>query len=360
MRRRYILLIVALLLGVGSLVAWQATRHLPLWNSHFSPSLEPRVAVAVADCEIAEPLTHENLAVYFVSGPDSMGGKSYLTLQEGLDQKLVVVHETGQVSELAIENSADGTDLFVQSGDIVKGGRQDRTFPHDLIVASKSGRVPIDSYCVEHGRWSQRGGESSASFGSSSFSLASSSEKRAAMSPSEYRAHQGRVWSAVDDTQVKLADKLGGSVADARSATSLQLTLENERLQKAITPYLDRLGQLPAGRADILGAVFAVNGKVVSGDVYASPVLFRKLWPKLIRGAATEAFTENMPNATVKHLATDDLQAFLRAAEGGTPVSEAVAARSFVLTRESDRVYLFDTCDRSLNNLVIHRCYLAR
>jgi hypothetical protein len=351
MRRRYILLIVALSLGAGSLIALRAVLHQSLWDTPFTPSHEPRVAVGVADCAVSDAVTHENLAVYFVSGPDSLGGKSYLTLQEGLDQDLAVVHETGEVNELTIENRAAGADLFVQSGDIVKGGRQDRTFPHDLIVGPNSGRVGIDSYCVEHGR----GSESADLFSSSSYSLSSSSEKRAAMSPAERRGNQRRVWSEVQETQGKLEAKLGEPVADARSATSLQLTLENEKLRQAVAPYLDRLGPAPDGRADVLGAVFGVNGKVVSADVYASPALFRKLWPKLLRGAATEAFTERALDAAVTHLAADDARALLRAAEGGAPVSEAVTPRSFVLTRESDRMYLFDTCDRALNNLVIHR-----
>jgi hypothetical protein len=62
------------------------------------------------------------------------------------------------VNELIVENLSD-EEVYIQSGDIVKGGRQDRTLGYDLIVPKKSGKVKITSFCVEHGRWSARGRE---------------------------------------------------------------------------------------------------------------------------------------------------------------------------------------------------------
>ena len=49
-----------------------------------------------------------------------------LTLDEALGNGSVKVVETGEVNELKIENTG-GEPVFIQSGDIVKGGRQDRT-----------------------------------------------------------------------------------------------------------------------------------------------------------------------------------------------------------------------------------------
>jgi len=42
---------------------------------------------------------------------------------------------------------------LIQSGDIVKGGRQDRTMQYDLLVPPKSQKMPLSSFCVESGRW---------------------------------------------------------------------------------------------------------------------------------------------------------------------------------------------------------------
>ena len=74
---------------------------------------------------ISGPLVHENLAIYFVHGQrrcwpgpaDAAGGAG-----EG---QRAGRGETGQVNELQIENTG-GEAVFIQAGDIVKGGKQDR------------------------------------------------------------------------------------------------------------------------------------------------------------------------------------------------------------------------------------------
>ena len=42
----------------------------------------------------------------------------------------------------------------------------------------------------------------------------------------------------------------------------------------------------------MIGYVFAINGKVNSADIYGSNVLFKKLWPKLLKANAIEAIAE--------------------------------------------------------------------
>jgi len=55
-----------------------------------------------------------------------------------MEQKKVTVFETGNVNQLAIENTSAET-VYVQGGDIVKGGQQDRVFTTDLVLPPKSG-----------------------------------------------------------------------------------------------------------------------------------------------------------------------------------------------------------------------------
>ena len=138
-----------------------AALSLPAW-------LSPGSIVARADSgyRITGPVLHENLAVYFVRGASSAGAVP-LTLAEALDAKAVRVSETGSVNELTIENLGD-REIFVQSGDIVKGGQQDRVLSVSLVLPPRSGNIPIAAFCVEQGRWSKRGVEDAGQFATAS------------------------------------------------------------------------------------------------------------------------------------------------------------------------------------------------
>ncbi len=147
-------------------------------------------ATADAAMRISGPHVHDNLAVYFIHGP-SAEGPVPLTLAEALEKGRVKVIETGEVNELKVENLGDES-IFIQSGDIVKGGKQDRALTTSLILQPKSGEVPIASFCVEHGRWSSRGVESSAMFSSASEAMPSRAAKLAMKAPMATASTGGR------------------------------------------------------------------------------------------------------------------------------------------------------------------------
>src|SRR6266540_1910095 len=134
---------------------------------------------AASNYVVSGPYSHKNLTIFLLHGADQRQDKTPLTLQEAMDRKMVVVHETGDVNNLAVENLSD-EEVYVQSGDIVKGGRQDRVLALDLIVPPKSGKIQIASFCVEQGRWSGRGQEEAGQFASSRKALSSKDLKIAA------------------------------------------------------------------------------------------------------------------------------------------------------------------------------------
>src|SRR4051812_1893785 len=155
---------------------------------------------------ISAPVVHENLAVYFVRGP-SAPGKVPLTLDEALARRVVQVRETGNVNQLEIENLGL-EEVFIQSGDIVKGGQQDRTLMVSLVLPPKSGRVPIASFCVEQGRWSARGREDVKNFTTASASVPSREMKLAMKAPQpvaapEPRGRGGPTVSAASETSAR-------------------------------------------------------------------------------------------------------------------------------------------------------------
>jgi len=342
--------------------------------------LSPLMTLALGDfgaqasngTRISGPIVNENLAIYFIHGP-STPGKVPLTLEEALAKGAVRVRETGSVNQLEIENLG-AEDIFVQSGDIVKGGRQDRVLMVSLVLPPKSGPMPIASFCVEQGRWSARGAEDSKNFSTASASVPSREMKLAMKAPLaaksadlgghpsssapmiETSERQYAVWEGVRQTQEKLAGSLGAPVKSAESASSLQLALENEKLTAARQSYVKALKAAGEASDDIVGYVFAVNGKLNSADVYPSNGLFRKMWAKLLTASATEAIGQkDQPSGELPSI--EAVTAFLAAAESGAKTEKLLNAGMRTVTRDADKAYLFETAQP---NGWVHRNYLAK
>jgi hypothetical protein len=309
-----------------------------------------------ADCTLSGPYTHANLTVFLIHGLETLPSMTYLTLQEAIESGLAVVHETDNVSQLAVENLSSSDEVYIQSGDILKGGKQDRVIQEDLVLAPHSGRVPLASFCVEQGRWVRRGRESAAMFQDASVQLAGKDIKLA----NRYRKSQGGVWKDVKSTQGRLSKKLGGSVQSGESQSSFRLTLDHDRVQQAIASYLSELSPVIADKERVIGCAFAINGKVNCAEVYASGVLFKKLWPKMLQAAAVEAVAELEQNDSPQPIEVETIKTFLSEAEQGKAYKQPAAERIHVILHETNKYLLFDTCDRLQGNNVLHRSYLAR
>jgi ARG and Rhodanese-Phosphatase-superfamily-associated Protein domain len=306
------------------------------------------------DYRLTGPYTHKNLSIFLVHGKSLLKGKTFLTLQEALVQRKVVVYETKSVNELSIENLSN-EDVYVQSGDIVKGGQQDRMIGVDLIVPPRSGKLPISAFCVEHGRWNGRGNERAAVFSSSSDAVATKEIKLAAKMSNS----QGGVWQSVTVAQDKLSRNVGARVNSRVSESSLQLAVENDRVQETADSYVKALANLAERNDDVIGYVFAINGKVNSADIYGSNGLFKKLWPKLLKANAVEAIAELQPEK-FKPASAESVSGFLYAADQAKGTDKDINARVNLMTREDKENILFETRDRAQPGAWIHRNYIKK
>ena len=158
---------------------------------------------------------------------------------------------------------------------LLKVERRIACSPPDLILPPRSGKISIGAYCVENGRWSQRGNESATVFNSSSNTVASREVKLAA----KMKQSQGEVWKRSAWPRTRLSANVGTRVNGAASPTSFQLALENKEVQTNADSYVSALDGLLDSRPDVIGYVFAINGKINSADVYASSSLFRSFGP---------------------------------------------------------------------------------
>lgn len=303
--------------------------------------------------KLSGPYTHKNLTFYLVHGPDSSPGKSPLTLEEAMDRNIVVVRETGDVNELSIENVSRGDEVFVQAGDIVKGGQQDRMLSVDLVVPARSGRIPIDSFCVESDRWVARGQESRERFGSSKAFVPSKDLKLAA----KQSKSQGEVWNKVEESQRKLSAATNSNAASSVSRSSLQLTMEQREVRSTSDDYTRFLEDIVDHKSDVIGIVMIINGKINSIDTYSSNALFVKLWPKLLRAASIEAVAESR-DASQGKVDTDQVAAVLETSEEASVTEERkITDRIRMITRSSETALLLTTLD---GEIALHRNFLTK
>jgi hypothetical protein len=340
--------IAILLMVVGvSLAMFADAKVLPAQNVQ---------TLEAGNYKISGPYTHENLTIFLIHGKNTISGKKFLTLQEAMQQKVVIVHETKDVNELAIENVSRDYEVYVQSGDIVKGGQQDRVLAVDLIVPPRSGKIPIAAFCVEQGRWSKRGNETAGKFESSNEVVATRDLKIAANKTKS----QSEVWAKVAEAQDKLSQNTGVVVNSSVSSSSLQLSLENSRVQEMTTDYVRKLAGIINGKTDVIGYAFTINGKINSADIYGSNILFQKLWPKLLKASAVEAIAELQRDAKFEPVKSASVKDFFAAAEDGKASEDEVTTRIKRVTRETNEHILFETRDEDQKAGYIHRSYVKK
>jgi len=301
---------------------------------------------------LTAPVKALNLTSWFVISPAETGIPDYSVLEEAMETQTAILHETGNVNQLEIENLGK-VDLLIQAGDIVKGGRQDRTLGADFIVPSQVGRVPIPVFCVEAGRWHKRNRESDIHFSSSS-DFVSSKKLRTALGTSK---SQQAVWKSVQEEQDKMGQSLGVDAASEDSPSSLLLSYEKMNNAEAIRGYLEAL----EGRASesTTGVIWAINGKLSHADTYATPKLFHKVWRKLLRAAAFEAVGESNQPAGESEPSSADVSKWLEESAKLHSEVESLPPRTRLLTRKTETQLRFETHDTTAS-APVHISVLAQ
>src|SRR5437899_6919315 len=161
-----------------------------------------------AEWRLLDPVTYENISVFPVVSSYSQDTSPFLTLEEGLATGEVLVREQGSEG---LARSRDGRPIYIQqpptgasvnqlvlinrskrpllllAGELVSGGKQDRVIGKDRIVPVGAPPLPLDVFCVEHGRWT-----GSAQFAAANTIVHPSVRERAAVDQK-----QAEVWDAV-------------------------------------------------------------------------------------------------------------------------------------------------------------------
>jgi hypothetical protein len=249
----------------------------------------------------------ENLRLYpiranqvFVAAHREVG--QYLTLKEALENKKIVITETatgrgegGTVNTLLLENVSTEP-IMILTGEVVEGGKQDRMMAKDVVIHPRSGKVKVDVYCVEHGRWQAR--KEGMSF--NSYSTVSSNEVRKAGAVNK---DQREVWNKVAETNAKnrVESSTGTLTALDESGTFKNLLVNYKNHFQAAFDHQD----------DIVGIVAVSGEKVLGCDMFASHDLFIKQYPNLVNAYAAEAITSGSKVTITRNLVEQYLHVLL-------------------------------------------------
>jgi hypothetical protein len=336
MERSFFAGIVAGLLGIATTVGSLGF----VWAASKLP--HPIPPPADSNWRLLEPITYENIAVFPVISNLTQDTSGFLTLDEGLSRGEVLVTEQGAAGMVRTRddgrrhvtpNSASGASvnqlvlinrskrpLLLLAGELVSGGKQDRIIGKDRIVPVGAEPLPLDVFCVEHGRWS-----SGSQFVASKTIVHPSVREQAAI-----KQDQNEVWSAVSNGStaraaaaapraVFSAADLSATVSAEAPTQSYDKIYKSRRVGGSVDSFVDAV-QTRFAKAtshlkgeQVVGVIVAYGGEVAWSDIFASSDLFDQYWPKLLRSYAVEA----LARPGLREVASaNDAREFLRRLNG--------------------------------------------
>jgi len=295
---------------------------------------------------VLEGVSYENLTVFPVVTRQPAETSGYATLDEALASGEAIVTETGgeiirrsrdgrpvplpiqsggaQVNRLALINRGKRP-LVLLAGELVSGGKQDRVIAKDRIVPPGADPLPLDVFCVEHGRWTG----ASMQFNASKVIVHPSVREKAAV-----EQKQDEVWAAVrSGTTARTEGGIAGGaarpaitretldtvvVAEARTESYGKI-YHGSRVGPSVEAFAEevqkRFAKATAGLKGehVIGVVVAYGGEVAWSDAFASNELFRAYWPKLLKSYVVEALAR--PKSQ-EHAALEAAREFLEPLRG--------------------------------------------
>lgn len=299
---------------------------------------------------LLDPVAYENITIFPVVSSASQDTSPFLTLDEGLSSGEVIVSEQGatglarsregrpiavppqynsgaSVNQLVLLNRSKRP-LLLLAGELVSGGKQDRIIGKDRIMPVGSEPLPLDVFCVEHGRWTG----ASAQFGAAKTIVHPSVREQAAVGQ-----NQNEVWDAVrsgtlakptlppagvagDYSAARISPReVENTIATAAPTQSYEKIYASSRVGASVDEFVAelqrRFNRATAGLKGerVVGVVVAYGGDVAWSDIFASGDLFEHYWSKLLRSYAVEALARPTYRETA---AITDAREFLRNLSG--------------------------------------------
>ena len=320
---------------------------------------------------VLDPIVVANLAVFLVQLPRGRASRThkhggvpppteFLTLGQARAAGELVISETGCTERIRLENHSR-RDLFLQAGEVLRGGNQDRAVAGDLIIPAprhepESCMVPV--FCAEPERSVPMRDWTPDLFTEFAQTCPCRRLKR------ELRyGTQEDVWREITALRDAVFDLVSHHGTRDTPPYSLWSLIELLETQSWLTPYLHPLLPLAEANPETTGAAFVLGGKFNSAELYATPALFRQLWPKLLWAMSVEALVEQHQSKGIQAdvLPTKgEVTVWLAAGHrrGAVGHTDKINPRLHRRLRSHGGVFCFETLDQEQDGLCVHETIL--
>ena len=265
--------------------------------------------------EVTGPYAHENLSVFLIHS-SNQDERDFITLDQGFKEGWVKVSEKQreEVGELQIENQSEYP-LFLQEGDRLQGGKQDRIIIASLVVPPKSGTMTVPAFCIEPGRW-QASDHGLAFASTANTALAPKSTRQAA----KFEKSQHKVWESVH----RQRESYRGYMSAGMQSSSLNEALDSPQVQKISEEFARALENVLKDQEDAVGVAIAINGNIEEVNIYPNHALLQKLYPRLLQSYGLQATLEKDQAKEGKELVAADISKFMAEEKGKARQSQAI------------------------------------
>ena len=175
---------------------------------------------------------------------------------------------------------------------------------------------------------------------------------------------QEDVWREIGATRDVVFDLISHGGARDTPSYSLWMLIDLLEGQGWLTPYLRPLLPLAEANMAATGAVFALGGRFNSAELYATPMMFRQFWPKLLYAMTVEALVQQKQAGREWRGALPtkgEVTAWLAACHrrGAVGHTDKIGKRLHRRIRSIGTQMCFETLDEVQDGLCVHETILA-
>lgn len=205
-----------------------------------------------------------------------------ITLSQAIKQGLAVVSERGTASTenvhyLRISNHSDQM-IYVSSGEILSGGRQDRIVAQDTLLEPNGRDQYVSAMCVEELRWSEK----EKKFSYQGFA------NPALRKVLDQSRNQVLIWR-------EISKQLRENNIPSKSSAYLSRVADKKMMQLNDEYYNFFKEKFKSADSSIVGFVCMTGNRVIGADIYASTDLFYNQLDPLLKGYCDQAVYMGKP-----------------------------------------------------------------